>query len=69
MPGKGCKKKGRKHTPIVSKAQRGKFGAEYARRKAGKKRGMKGISTAKLRSHLKESKGKKLPKRTKKKKK
>ena len=37
MPGKHCGKKGRKHTPIVSKKQRGLFGAEYARKKAGKK--------------------------------
>jgi hypothetical protein len=59
MPGKH-----RKHTPIVSKAQRGMFGAEYARRKAGKKPRMKGITREELRGHLKESKGKKLPKRT-----
>jgi hypothetical protein len=63
MSRKKCKKKKRKHTPIVSQAQRGKFGAEYGRRKAGKKSRMKGITTAELRSHLKESKGKKLPKR------
>jgi len=67
MPGKGCKSK-RKHTPIVSVKQRGKFGSELARRKAGKKRRMKSITTAELRSHLKESKGKKLPKKVKKKK-
>lgn len=59
MPGKGC----RKHTPIVSKKQRGLFGAELARRRAGKKGRMKGISTAELERHLHESKGKKLPKR------
>ena len=64
MPGK-CKKK---HTPIVSKAQRGKFGAELGRRRAGKKSRMKSITTSELRSHLKESKGKKLPARKKKKK-
>ena len=63
MPGKGCK--GRKHTPIVSKKQRGLFGAELARRKAGKKGRMSGITTEELRSHLKEAKGKKLPKRKK----
>jgi hypothetical protein len=40
------------------------FGAEYARRKAGKKPRMKGITKDELRSHLKESGGKKLPKRT-----
>lgn len=50
----------RKHTPITSEAQRGMFGAEYAHRKAGKKGRMKGITTEELRSHLKESKGKKL---------
>lgn len=66
---KNRKKSGRPHTPIVSIAQRGKFGAEYARRKAGKKPRMKSITTEELRSHLKESKGKKLPARTKKKKK
>lgn len=63
MPGKCCKKHGRKHTPITSKAQRGLFGAELARRRASKKRRMKGITTKELVSHLKESKGKKLPKR------
>lgn len=57
MPGKGCS---RKHTPIVSKAQRGLFGVEYARRKEGKKRKMKKITTEELAHHLKESKGKKL---------
>lgn len=71
MPGKGCRKKGkkgRKHTPIVSKKQRGFFGAEYARKKAGKK-GKTKMSKAELSRHLKESKGKKLPKRVKKRKK
>lgn len=62
-----CGTKGhRAHTPIVSKAQRGKFGAELARRRAGKASRMPGITTAELRSHLKESKGKRLPKRSKK---
>ncbi len=56
MPGKH-----RAHTPIVSKKQQGLFGAEYARRKAGKKGTVPGITTTELRSHLKESKGKKLP--------
>ena len=60
MPGKGCSKSGRKHTPIVSKAQRGLFGAELARRKKGKSPRMAGITKKELRSHLKESKGKKL---------
>lgn len=62
MPGKGH----RKHTPIVSEAQRGKFGAELARRRSGKKSRMSSITTAELTSHLKESKGKRLPARTKK---
>ena len=51
---------GRKHTPIVSKAQQGLFGAELARRRAGKKGRMPKITTAELRRHLKESGGKKL---------
>lgn len=53
----------RKHTPIASEAQQGLFGAELARRRAGKKSRMKGITTAELESHLHESKGKNLPKR------
>ncbi|MBU1067696.1 hypothetical protein KKE60_07895 [Patescibacteria group bacterium] len=52
--------KHKKHTPIVSEKQRGLFGAEYARRKAGKQRRMKGITTEELRSHLKEAGGKRL---------
>jgi len=55
----------RKHTPIVSKKQRGLFGAELARRRAGKTPRMKGITTAELEKHLRESKGKKLPKKKK----
>ena len=51
----------RKHTPITSIAQQGLFGAELARRRKGKKHRMKGITTEELRSHLKETKGKKLP--------
>ncbi len=51
MPGKGCKH--RKHTPIVSKKQAGFFGAEYARKKAGKK-GRTKMGKAELRRHLKE---------------
>jgi hypothetical protein len=53
----------RKHTPITSRAQRGLFGSELARRRAGKKGRMSGITTAELRSHLQESRGKKLPAR------
>ena len=51
----------KKHTPIVSKKQRGLFGAELARRETGERGTMKGITTAELKSHLKESAGKKLP--------
>lgn len=58
MTRKGCKKK---HTTIVSKKQQGKFGAELARRRAGKARRMRGITTKELESHLRESKGKNLP--------
>ena len=53
------------HTPIVSQAQQGLFGAELGRRRAGKARKMRGITTKELESHLEESKGKKLPKKKK----
>lgn len=57
-----CGKEGhRKHTPITSKAQRGMFGAELARRRAGKQPKMKGITSKELSSHLTESAGKTLP--------
>lgn len=59
MTTKSCS---RKHTPIVSKKQRGLFGAELARRRAGKKRRMAGITTEELERHLRESRGKKLVK-------
>jgi len=62
MLGKRCKK--RKHTPIISEKQRGLFGAEYARRKKGARRRMPKITREELREHLKESKGKKLPVKT-----
>lgn len=62
MPGVGCGKSKRKHTPIVSEKQQGFFGAEYARRKAGEEGRMPGITKAELKSHLEESAGKKLPK-------
>lgn len=66
MPGKGCGKKGhRKHTPIVSQKQRGLMGAELSRRRRGKSSRMEGMTTAELKSHLHESKGKKLPARAK----
>ncbi len=58
-------KKHKKHTPIVSQAQRGKFGAELRRRKLGLTPRMKGITTKELEDHLRESKGKKLIKRVK----
>lgn len=58
MTGPGCNKK---HTPITTDKQKGLFGSEYARRKAGKKGRMSGISTAELKSHLQEAKGKDLP--------
>ena len=58
-----CKKSGKTHTPITSKAQRGLFGAELARRKRGVKGRVKGITTTELRTHLQESRGKKLPAR------
>ncbi len=63
-----CKKSGRPHTPIKSKAQRGLFGAELARRRAGRAPMLPSITTAELESHLEESGGKKLPKRARKKK-
>jgi hypothetical protein len=65
MSGRGCKSS-RPHTPIVSDKQRGLFGAELARRKEGKEPRMEGITTKELESHLRESKGKDLPKRIKK---
>lgn len=65
MPGKHCGKKGRKHTPIKSKAQRRLFGAVAG----GKKTKAKGLSKAEAKRHLREVKGKKLPKRARKKKK
>lgn len=58
--------KHRKHTPIVSKAQQGFMGAELARKRAGKKTKTE-MSEAELSRHLKESKGKKLVAKVKKK--
>lgn len=66
MTGKLCS--GRKHTPVVSESQRGMFGAELARRRTGSRGRMKGITQAELEGHLHEAGGKKLPKRTTKKK-
>jgi hypothetical protein len=59
MTGRSCGH--RKHTPIVSEKQRGLFGAEYRRRKQGKKPKIPSITRADLRSHLKEAGGKSLP--------
>jgi hypothetical protein len=63
VTGIGCPRKHgkrRKHTPIVSKKQRGFFGAELHRKRAGQK-GKTGMSEEELESHLHESKGKSLP--------
>jgi hypothetical protein len=54
---------GKKHTPITSEKQRGLFGAELARRRAGKESRIPSITTAELESHLHESAGKDLPKK------
>lgn len=64
MTRKGCH---RKHTPITSQKQQGLFGAELARRRAGKPAMLHGITNAELEGHLEESGGKKLPKRARKK--
>ena len=61
MPGKHCK--GRKHTPIKSKAQRGLFGAVAG----GKKTKATGLSVKEAKRHMREVAGKKLPRRVKKK--
>jgi len=58
-------KKHRKHTKIVSEAQRGKFRSELRRRRLGMKPQMKGITTKELKSHLQEVKGKTLVARVK----
>ena len=50
----------RKHTPIVSRAQRGLFGAELSRRRRGR-RTKTGMTEEQLAQHLRESKGKRLP--------
>jgi hypothetical protein len=66
MTTKACKKSGRKHTPITSEAQRGFFGAELARKRAGKSTKTE-MSEEELVRHLHEAKGKKLPRKSKKK--
>lgn len=60
-----CKK--RVHTPIVSKKQQRLFGVELGRKRAGQK-GRTGMSKVTLKRHLEESKGKKLPTKTRRKK-
>lgn len=68
---KACKKSGRKHTPIVSKKQEGLFGAAYGVKKKGKRKpayvpeSLWSQSMPIMSMHLKETKGKKLPKRVK----
>jgi len=64
MPGKGCKKKGRKHTPVVSQAQARLFGAKAG----GKKTKAKSLSRKEAKAHLRGLKIKRLPKKVKKKK-
>lgn len=60
-----CKhKSGRKHTPIVSRRQQRLFGAVAG----GKKTKATGLSKAEAKRHLRESKGKKLPARKRRKK-
>jgi len=51
----------RKHTPIVSKAQKRLFGAVAG----GKRTKASGLSRKEAKRHLKESKGKRLPERKK----
>jgi len=64
--GPGCSKTKsgahRKHTPIVSEKERALFGAVAS----GQKTKASGLTRAEAVRHLKESKGKKLPKRAKK---
>lgn len=59
-----CPTSHKKHTPIVSEKQRGLFGAELARRRTGKAGRMGSITESELVRHLKESGGKKLPKKS-----
>jgi hypothetical protein len=62
MPGVGCKKSGRKHTPIVSKAQQRLFGAVAG----GKSTKATGLTKKEAKRHLRESRGKNLPERARK---
>ena len=74
MTTKACSKIGRKHTPIVSKKQRGMMGSAYGAKKAGREKPSQTpmsvwkMSVAALERHLKESNGKKLPRKVKRKK-
>ena len=70
MPGVGCGKGGhRKHTPIVSKKQRGLFGAAYGAKRSGKPmpsyvpESLANVSASVLKAHIEEAGRKKLPKR------
>jgi hypothetical protein len=74
MSGRGCKSS-RAHTPFTSKVQTGAGGVAYAAKKGefpvsklkGPAKAMyEGMTEEELRSHLKETKGKDLPKRVKK---
>jgi len=59
MTTKACRKSGRKHTPIVSQSQRRLFEAVAS----GSVR-LPGLSIEEAKRHLREVRGKKLPKRT-----
>lgn len=60
MPGPGCKKSHRKHTPITSEAQRRLFAAKAY---GDKKTKAKSLTKKEAKRHLKEVKGRKLPER------
>jgi len=68
MAGKGCPKSKRKHTPIVSEAQRGAMGAALAHKRGTATKPIRAVARriaasmteAELSRHLKESKGRKL---------
>ena len=62
MTTKKCRTSGKKHTPIVSEAQRRLFGAVAS----GQKTKATSLSKAEAKRHLKEVKGKELPARAKK---
>lgn len=64
MTTKACKKSKRKHTPIVSEAQRRLFGAVLS----GRSTKATELTKGEAKRHLKEAKGKNLPERVRKKK-